>query len=119
MTCLDPACTIARVEPMTPERWRQVTAVFHAARGRERDGKELVYWSPPGGIHAHDVSLSASDIRVGPRRTLLDRPVLSLIDGRTHYDITRDGQRLLVRHPAGPQGAGIKVILNWTSKLKR
>jgi Tol biopolymer transport system component len=84
-----------------------------------RDGKELVYWSPPGGIHAHDMSLSSSDIRVGPRRTLLDRPVLSLIDGRTHYDITRDGQRLLVRHAAGPQGPGINVILNWTSKLKK
>ena len=83
-----------------------------------RDGKELVYWSPPGGIHAHDISMSSSEIRVGPRRTLLDRPVLSLIDGRSHYDITRDGTRLLARQTAGPQGPGIKVILNWTSKLK-
>jgi eukaryotic-like serine/threonine-protein kinase len=84
-----------------------------------RDGKELVYWSPPGGIYAHDFSATSSEIRVGPRRTLLDRPPLSLIDGRTHYDITRDGSRLLVRQPAGPQGPGIKVILNWTSKLKK
>jgi Tol biopolymer transport system component len=84
-----------------------------------RDGKELVYWSPPGGIYAHDFSATSSEIRVGPRRTLLDRPPLSLIDGRTHYDITRDGSRLIVRQPAGPQGPGIKVILNWTSKLKK
>jgi hypothetical protein len=42
-----------------------------------------------------------------------------LIDGRTHYDVTRDGQRFLVRQPAGPQGPGLKVILNWTSKLRR
>ena len=83
-----------------------------------RDGKELVYWSPPGGIYSHTISMTESTITVGPRQTLLDRPVLSLIDGRTHYDITRDGTRLLVRQPAGPTGPGIKVILNWTSKLK-
>ena len=46
------------------------------------------------------------------------RPVLSLIDARTHYDITRDGKRLLVRQPAGPQEAGLTVILNWMAKLK-
>ncbi|MGE5837858.1 MAG: protein kinase domain-containing protein [Acidobacteriota bacterium] len=84
-----------------------------------RDGKELVYWSPPGGIYSHTMSMTSSGITVGPRQTLLDRPVLSLIDGRTHYDITRDGTRLLVRQPAGPTGPGIKVILNWTSKLKK
>jgi Tol biopolymer transport system component len=84
-----------------------------------RDGKELVYWSPPGGIYAHAMSMTGSTITVGPRQTLLDRPVLSLIDGRTHYDITRDGNGLLVRQPAGPTGPGIKVILNWTSKLRK
>jgi Tol biopolymer transport system component len=83
------------------------------------DGKELVYWSPPGGIYSHTMSMTSSGITVGPRQTLLDRPVLSLIDGRPHYDITRDGSRLLVRQPAGPTGPGIKVILNWTSKLKK
>jgi hypothetical protein len=31
---------------------------------------------------------------------------------------TRDGKRLLVRQPAGPQEAGLSVILNWPSKLK-
>jgi hypothetical protein len=78
-----------------------------------------VHWAAPGGIYAHDLSMTSYEIRVGPRRMLLDRSVLSRIDGRTHYDITRDGTRLLVRQPAGPQGPGIKVILNWTSKLKK
>ena len=84
-----------------------------------RHGKELVYWASPGGIFSHELSTTSSGITVGPRRPLVDHPVLSLIDGRTHYDITRDGQRVLVRQPAGPQGPGIKVILNWTSKLRR
>jgi len=84
-----------------------------------RDGKELVYWKPGRGILAHDFSVTATDIVVGSARTLLDRPVLSLIDARTHYDITRDGQRLLVRQPFGPPRPGVRVLLNWTSKVAK
>ncbi len=83
-----------------------------------RGGKELVYWAAPDRIYAVDLDTTGSVVRPGPRRTMVDHPVLSLIDGRTHYDVTRDGQRFLVRQPAGPQGAGVKVILNWTSKLR-
>lgn len=83
-----------------------------------RGGKELVYWAPPGGILSNEITIAGSTIQVGPARTLVDRPVLTLVDGRTHYDITRDGARLLVRQPAGPPGPGIRVIMNWQSKLK-
>jgi Tol biopolymer transport system component len=83
-----------------------------------RGGKELVYWAPPGGILANEVTIAGSNIQVGPARTLVDRPVLTLVDGRTHYDVTRDGTRLLIRQPAGPPGPGIRVIVNWQSKLK-
>ena len=83
-----------------------------------RGGKELVYWAAPDRIYAVDISTTGTTVQPGPRRTMVDHPVLSLIDGRTHYDVTRDGQRFLVRQPAGPQGPGIKVILNWTSKLR-
>ncbi|HET9369530.1 MAG TPA: hypothetical protein VFO19_04760, partial [Vicinamibacterales bacterium] len=80
---------------------------------------ELIYWAPPAGIFAHTLSLSPSEIRVGPRRAVVDHPVLSLIDARTHYDVSPDGERLLVRQPAGPMGPGIKVVLNWASRLRR
>jgi Tol biopolymer transport system component len=80
---------------------------------------ELIYWAPPGGIFAHTLSLSSSEIRVGPRQAVVDHPVLSLIDARTHYDVSPDGKRLLVRQPAGPAGPGIKVILNWMSRLQQ
>jgi len=83
-----------------------------------RGGKELVYWAPPGGILSNEITIAGSTIQVGPARTLVDRPVLTLIDGRTHYDVTRDGTRLLIRQPAGPPGPGIRVIVNWQSKLK-
>lgn len=82
-----------------------------------KDGRELVYWAVPGGVNAVDFESDGTTFRVGARRTLIQAPVLSLIDSRPHYDVTRDGQRLLVRQPAGPQGAGIEVILNWTAKL--
>jgi eukaryotic-like serine/threonine-protein kinase len=83
------------------------------------DGRELVYWAAPrGSIEAVPFESKGSTFTVGPRRTLVQAPVLSLIDARTHYDITRDGKRLLLRQPAGPQEAGLTVILNWTAKLK-
>jgi eukaryotic-like serine/threonine-protein kinase len=82
------------------------------------DGRELVYWAVPRGIEAVSFEATGSTFRIGPRRTLVQPAVLSLIDARTHYDITRDGKRLLLRQPAGPQEAGLSVILNWTQKLK-
>jgi eukaryotic-like serine/threonine-protein kinase len=82
------------------------------------DGRELVFWAVPRGIEAVSFTPNGSTFSVGPRRTLVQAAVLSLIDSRTHYDITRDGKRLLVRQPAGPQQAGLTVILNWTEKLK-
>jgi eukaryotic-like serine/threonine-protein kinase len=82
------------------------------------DGRELVYWAVPRGIEAVSFEATGSTFRLGPRRTLVQPAVLSLIDAKTHYDITRDGKRLLVRQPAGPQEAGLSVILNWTAKLK-
>jgi eukaryotic-like serine/threonine-protein kinase len=83
-----------------------------------RGGKELVYWAPPGGILSNSISMTDQGIQVGPTRTLVDQPVASLIDARTHYDITRDGERVLTRQPAGPQTPGIRVIVNWMAKLK-
>jgi hypothetical protein len=64
------------------------------------------------------LSLTDQDIRVGSTRTLVAQPVASLIDARTHYDITRDGQRILMRQSAAPPSPGIRVIVNWMAKLK-
>ena len=82
------------------------------------DGRELIYWAVPGGINAVAFESEGASFRIGARRTLVQSPVLSLIDARTHYDITRDGKRLLARQPAGPQGAGLSVILNWTTRRR-
>jgi Tol biopolymer transport system component len=85
---------------------------------RWTNATELVYWVPPDGIKSTELSLFDQGIRVGTTRTLVAQPVAGLIDARTHYDITRDGQHILVRQPAGPPSPGIRVIVNWMAKLK-
>jgi hypothetical protein len=47
----------------------------------------------------------------------VSQPVLSLIDARTHYDITSDGNKILVRQPAGPPTPGIRLIVNWLDQI--
>jgi Tol biopolymer transport system component len=81
-------------------------------------GKEIAYWIPPGGIVATDLVLTDQEIRIGRTRTLVDEPVLALIDARTGYDISRDGRRILVRQPAGPPNPGIRVIVNWSANFR-
>jgi Tol biopolymer transport system component len=84
-----------------------------------RDGRELVYWVAPGdGVAAVDLDFTPSGVHVGPPRPLVSTPVLPLIDARPHYDVTRDGERLLVRQPAGPQRPAITVIVNWMARTK-
>lgn len=79
-------------------------------------GTELVYWTPPGGIVANDLRLTDQEISVGPTHTLVAQPVLTLVDARSHFDITQDGQKILMRQAAGPPTPGIRVIVNWMSK---
>jgi hypothetical protein len=80
-------------------------------------GKSVAYWIPPGGIVSTDLVTSEQEIRIGATRTLLSQPVLNVIDARTHYDITRDGTKMLVRQQAGPPTPGIRLIVNWLDQV--
>ena len=66
------------------------------------DGRELVYWASPGGLRIVNIINGAA---VGNTLSIVQAPVLGLIDGRTHYDASPDGKRFLVRQPAGPARA--------------
>ncbi len=83
------------------------------------NGRELVYWVVPGGVASVGLDFSGTSLRVGLPKTLISTPILTLIDGRTHYDVTRDGKRFLLRQPAGAQRPAITVMINWMEKLKR
>jgi Tol biopolymer transport system component len=105
---------------MEPGEKKQISRDGGAHPRWARDGRELVYWVDPGrgGVAAVDLDFTPSGVRVGPPRTLVSTRVLGLIDGRPHYDVTRDGERLLLRQPAGPQQPAITVIVNWMARTK-
>ena len=76
-----------------------------------------MYWSVTEGIKSVPLSLSDQAIQIGEAQVLVPQ-VLSLIDARTAYDITPDGQKILVREQAKSPTGGIRVIVNWMAKLK-
>ena len=75
------------------------------------DGRELVYRAVLGGIDAVAFESEGSTFRIGARRTLVQAPVPTLIDGRTHYDVTRDGRVCSYGSQRDPRAPGITVIL--------
>jgi Tol biopolymer transport system component len=79
------------------------------------EGRELAYWAIPAGLNVVNIIRGAA---VGETRAIIRAPIPALIDNRTHFDVARDGRRFLARQPAGPPGPGVRVILNWTGRLK-
>ncbi len=104
---------------LAPGERKQVSGVGGNHPRWTADGRELAYWVLGRGLEAVDLEFIASGFRAGARKTLIATPILGLIDGRTPYDVTRDGQRFLLRQPAGPPGSAMTVMLNWTEKLKK
>jgi len=98
---------------------RQITtnSGAHPRWTQTAKGTELVYWSVTEGIVSVPLSLNDQGIQIGAAQVLVPQ-VLSLIDARTAYDITPDGQKILVREQATSPTGGIRVIVNWTAKLK-
>jgi Tol biopolymer transport system component len=83
------------------------------------DGREIVYWTPPRGLAGASISLDGGTLTSGTPRTILQTPILTLIDARTHWDMTRDGTRLLARVASGTDPPSITVVVNWPERLKR
>ncbi|HEX6465306.1 MAG TPA: hypothetical protein VFZ98_12665 [Vicinamibacterales bacterium] len=85
-----------------------------------KDGRELVYWVLGGGLESVDLQFEGTTFRASAPRSLIAAPILGLIDGRTHYDATRDGERFLLRQPTEPHApAAITVLLDWTEAIKK
>ncbi|MEP6918014.1 MAG: protein kinase, partial [Acidobacteriota bacterium] len=88
-----------------------------------RDGREVLYVAPTGAIMRVGISTGPSWAATTP--TLLVKEgyaTLSANPGRT-YDISADGQRLLLIKPAAATAPSshraIVVVLNWAEELKR
>jgi Tol biopolymer transport system component len=81
------------------------------------DGHEVVYWEEPGGLMSVTLTFEGERFRASPPQPLVTSRILVLMDGRTHYDATADGQRFLLRQPAGTPGSSVTAIANWTARI--
>ncbi len=80
-----------------------------------RDGKELFYMAPNGGVMSVMVTLG-SPLQVAPARQLF---VVAARTVNDMFDVSPDGQRFLVNTTADRDTAPITVVLNWTSALRQ
>jgi hypothetical protein len=84
------------------------------------DGRELFYWVPPRGIMSVPMTFTADGFRAGTPVSIVSTPPLTLIDGRTHYDVTPDGRRFLLRQPVETTSApAATIVVNWPELLKK
>ena len=80
-----------------------------------RDGTELFYMAPNGGVMSVKITL-APVLQVAPARQLFvvaDRAVSDI------YDVSPDGQQFLVNTATERDRTPITVVLNWTSALRQ
>ncbi len=92
-----------------------------------RDGKELFYLTPNGQLMAADINWSGTTLEIAVVHSLFrlrlapGPPIYDLgpTAGQIGYDISPDGQRILVNSPAESDAAPITVILNWPAELKK
>jgi predicted Ser/Thr protein kinase len=103
--------------PLSDRKWPVSTTGGYEPRWRG-DGHEIYYLSQDKKLMAVAVGAGPS---FGPPRALFQTRVSGGVNYlRTHYDVTRDGQRFLVNTPIGdPPPNPITIMLNWTAGLKR
>jgi serine/threonine protein kinase/Tol biopolymer transport system component len=84
------------------------------------DGKELFFVTPDQILMATEVKGGAK-LEMGPVRTLFQTTLNTT--AQVHmYAVARDGQRFLIREPAGRQTGAVEqlyVVTNWTSLVKQ
>ena len=101
-----------------PGARRQVsTAGINYSTPRWRaDGKEIFFEAADGRIMAAEIAARGNTIDVGTIRPLF-RPASTLVFAR--YDISADGQRLLVAAPPEQKTEPLNLIANWPAALRK
>ena len=104
------------VQELGNDRDRWQSSIDGGAFGRwTRDGKEIIFQAPDGTLMAVEVTFEPT-LSVGVPEALFDpgRP------GWPRYDVTRDGNRFLVRQLIDqPSVEPLTLVQNWTSELER
>jgi Tol biopolymer transport system component len=111
------------IQPFVPDTadGARLGAVYQVSRdGGHRplwraDGKELVYLTDDGSLVAVDVSTTPRLQTGTGRRLFQTNQTVNL----PRLQMSRDGQRFLVRAPADTGSGAITVVLNWQAALRR
>jgi eukaryotic-like serine/threonine-protein kinase len=81
-----------------------------------RNDGEIFYTN--NGVNVVSLTASGGDKLPGAPRVAYSEGLRSPLDGRPHYDLSPDGQRLLVRKPTGVGDlSSVKVLVNWPAML--
>jgi Tol biopolymer transport system component/predicted Ser/Thr protein kinase len=96
---------------------RQVSTEGGYAPRWRRDGKEILYVGPDRKLDAVEVNAKGATVETGPPHAL----PIPIRDGPgILYDVSADGQRILVGAPPEPEAApGITVVQNWMAVIKK
>ena len=101
-----------------PGRQWQVSTDGGAWPHWTRGGREIVYQGREGELTAAPVEVRGDTLVVGAAEPLFKiRPP----SPEVHFDVTADGQRLLVRELVAEQAAPqpLSVLVNWPAALER
>jgi Tol biopolymer transport system component len=103
--------------PPTDDKWRISRDGGVQARWR-RDGREMYFLAPDGGVMAVDVTLGATPTFGEPHKLFDTRLAFSFQTDQ--YAVTPDGQRFLIMNPLSDRKLQpFNVVMNWRSLLPR
>jgi hypothetical protein len=98
-------------------RWRVSSAGGYRPRWC-RAGRELIYVNEANVLVAVDVSIKRSGFEIGDAHPLFHANTLA--DRRSvYYDVTRDGNRILVGVSTPERTAPITLVENWASDFAK
>lgn len=104
--------------PPTGAKWQISTASGNRARWR-RDGKELFYIAPDQNLMAVPIKAGAA-FEAGIPQALFRTPIAQNQPNQFLYTPSPDGQKFLMRAPAGAEAPSpITVVLNWQAGLRK
>jgi Tol biopolymer transport system component len=106
--------------PVSGGKWQISTGGGDQPAWR-RDGKELFYLSMDRKMMAVPVRIG-STFEAGAPHVLFDAPApaVGISADRSHYAVTADGQRFLVRKEfEDKSGAPLTIVLDWTADLPK
>jgi Tol biopolymer transport system component len=105
--------------PAGEAKWQITTNGGRYPRWRGH-GSDIVYLGPDGKLMSAPIRFTGDSIQAGPPIPLFDAALPPTIFSRYPYDISPDGQRILVLNTARGRSPGsLTLILNWAGLLKR